>query len=78
MSIIAEHLTQVKASAVSIITAKTQELEREGRTIIKLSAGEPDFGTPEHIKMAGVRAISDGKTQYPPVRSEERRVGKEC
>lgn len=67
MSIIAEHLTQVKASAVSIITAKTQELEREGRTIIKLSAGEPDFGTPEHIKMAGVRAISDGKTQYPPV-----------
>ncbi len=67
MSIIADHLTQVKASAVSIITAKTQELERGGKTIIKLSAGEPDFGTPEHIKMAGVRAISQGKTQYPPV-----------
>lgn len=67
MSIIADHLTRVKASAVSIITAKTQELERKGKTIIKLSAGEPDFGTPEHIKMAGVRAISEGKTQYPPV-----------
>lgn len=67
MSVIAEHLSQVKASAVSIITAKTQQLEREGRTIIKLSAGEPDFGTPDHVKMAGVAAMAEGKTQYPPV-----------
>jgi len=67
MTIIAEHLSQVNASAVSLITAKTQQLEREGKTIIKLSAGEPDFGTPDHVKMAGVKAIADGKTQYPPV-----------
>ena len=67
MTIIASHLSQVKASAVSLITAKTQQLEREGKTIIKLSAGEPDFGTPDHVKMAGVAAIVEGKTQYPPV-----------
>lgn len=67
MSIIATHLTQVKASAISLITAKAQQLEREGRPVIKLSAGEPDFGTPDHIKMAGVKAIAEGKTQYPPV-----------
>ncbi len=67
MTIIAEHLSQVSASAVSLITAKTQQLEREGKTIIKLSAGEPDFGTPDYIKVAGVKAIAEGKTQYPPV-----------
>ena len=67
MTIIADHLSRVKASAVSLITAKTQQLEREGKSIIKLSAGEPDFGTPDHVKMAGVAAIAEGKTQYPPV-----------
>ena len=42
-------------------------MERQGKTIIKLSAGEPDFGTPDHVKMAGIKAITEGKTQYPLV-----------
>lgn len=67
MTIIAQHLNQVKASAISLITERANQLEREGRTIIRLSAGEPDFGTPDHIKIAGVKAIAEGKTQYPPV-----------
>ena len=67
MSVIAQHLSQVKPSAVSVITEKSNQLERDGRQIIRLSAGEPDFGTPEHIKMAGVRALAEGKTQYPAV-----------
>lgn len=67
MTILAQHLNQVKASAISLITERANQLEREGRTIIRLSAGEPDFGTPDHIKMAGVKAIAEGKTQYPPV-----------
>lgn len=67
MSIIANHLSEVKASAVSLITARASQLERGGRKIIKLSAGEPDFGTPDHVKMAGIKAIIDGKTQYPLV-----------
>ena len=67
MSITATHLSQVKPSAVSVITEKSNRLEREGREIIRLSAGEPDFGTPDHIKMAGIKAMSDGKTGYPAV-----------
>ena len=67
MTIIAQHLNQVKASAISLITERANQLEREGKTIIRLSAGEPDFGTPDHIKIAGVKAIAEGKTQYPPV-----------
>ena len=67
MTIIAQHLNQVKASAISLITERANQLEREGRNIIRLSAGEPDFGTPDHIKIAGVKAIAEGKTQYPPV-----------
>ncbi len=47
------------------MTAKASQLEREGHEIIRLSAGEPDCGTPDHIKQAGIKAIQDGKTQYP-------------
>ncbi len=65
MSIIADHLSHVKPSAISLVTAKASQLEREGRKIIRLSAGEPDCGTPDHIKQAGIRAIQEGKTQYP-------------
>ncbi|WP_022665382.1 pyridoxal phosphate-dependent aminotransferase [Desulfospira joergensenii] len=67
MSITASHLSQVKPSAVSVITEKSNQLEREGQTIIRLSAGEPDFGTPDHIKMAGIKALAEGKTGYPAV-----------
>jgi aspartate aminotransferase len=66
MSLIAEHVTRVKASEVSVVTAKALELERQGKSIIRLSAGEPDFPTPDHIKMACVKALCDNKTKYPP------------
>ena len=52
MTIIAEHLNRVKASEVSIISARALELERQGKSVVRLSAGEPDFPTPDHIKMA--------------------------
>ncbi len=67
MAITADHLNNVKTSAVTLITAKARQLEREGRNIIRLSAGEPDCGTPEHVKLAGISAICEGKTQYPLV-----------
>jgi aspartate aminotransferase len=67
MSIIAEHVNKVKASEVSVVSAKALELEREGRDIIRLSAGEPDFPTPDHIKMACIKALCENKTKYPPV-----------
>ncbi len=67
MSFIAEHVKRVKASEVSLVTAKALELERQGKSIIRLSAGEPDFPTPDHIKMACIKALCDNKTKYPPV-----------
>jgi aspartate aminotransferase len=46
------------------MTAKAAELRGAGKDVIGLSAGEPDFDTPEHIRAAGIRAIEDGKTRY--------------
>lgn len=67
MSIIASHLATIKPSAVSVMSAKALELERRGKDIIRLSAGEPDFPTPDHIKMACIQALCENKTKYPPV-----------
>jgi aspartate aminotransferase len=67
MSILAEHVLKVKASEVSVVSAKALELERQGKDIIRLSAGEPDFPTPDPIKIACIKALCDNKTKYPPV-----------
>jgi aspartate/methionine/tyrosine aminotransferase len=49
------------------VSGLAKELQREGRPVIALSAGEPDFPTPEQIVDAGVRALSDGHTKYTQV-----------
>ena len=67
MPIIASHLVTIKPSAVSVMSAKALELERQGKDIIRLSAGEPDFPTPDHIKMACIKALCENRTNYPPV-----------
>ncbi|HID01038.1 MAG TPA: aspartate transaminase, partial [Piscirickettsiaceae bacterium] len=46
----------IKPSPTLVITAKAAQLRRQGRDIISLGAGEPDFDTPEHIKAAAIRA----------------------
>ena len=46
---------------------KARELKADGRDVIGLSAGEPDFDTPDNIKEAAIKAIRDGKTKYTPV-----------
>jgi aspartate aminotransferase len=48
------------------MTARAAALARAGRSVVSLSAGEPDFATPEYIREAGIRAIRDGHTHYPP------------
>jgi aspartate aminotransferase len=60
----AHRLQRIRPSATVGITAKALNLRDEGRDIIALSAGEPDFDTPEHIKAAGVAAIESGNTKY--------------
>jgi aspartate aminotransferase len=67
MSVVAERLSRIKASPSSMISSKAMELARAGHDIIALSAGEPDFDTPDHVKAAAKRAIDAGKTKYPPV-----------
>ena len=61
-------IEQVQPSATMAISAKAAAMKREGIDVIPLSAGEPDFDTPEHIKAAGIRAIEEGFTKYtsPP------------
>lgn len=46
---------------------KAQELKAQGKDIISLSVGEPDFDTPEHIRQAGIEAIQQGQTRYTAV-----------
>ncbi len=48
------------------VLARARELESQGRHIIHLEIGEPDFDTPAHIVEAGVRALKDGYTHYGP------------
>ena len=57
-------LSRVKPSATLAATDKARELARQGRNIISLSVGEPDFDTPQNIKDAAIRAIQAGKTKY--------------
>ncbi|MBV9288720.1 MAG: pyridoxal phosphate-dependent aminotransferase [Hyphomicrobiales bacterium] len=60
-------LKRVKASPTVAISAQARELKRQGVDVIALSAGEPDFDTPDNIKAAAVAAIKRGETKYPPV-----------
>ena len=67
MTVVARHMSRIKASPAAVISAHAMELARAGRDVIALSAGEPDFDTPDHVKAAAVRAIGEGKTKYPPL-----------
>lgn len=66
MSIVASSLGRIKASPTRAISARATQLEREGRDIIALAAGEPDFATPLHIREAAIAAMNQGKTFYAP------------
>lgn len=67
MAFLAHALSRVKPSATIAATQKARDLRAQGREIISLSVGEPDFDTPENIKQAAIRAIEKGETKYPPV-----------
>jgi aspartate aminotransferase len=60
-------LARVKPSATLAVTARARELKREGRDVIGLGAGEPDFDTPENVKQAAIAAIQRGETKYTDV-----------
>lgn len=64
---LSERVLSIKESPTLAITAKAGKYKAEGRPIIGLAAGEPDFDTPQHIKDAAKAAIDAGFTKYTPV-----------
>jgi aspartate aminotransferase len=64
---LSNRVQKVKPSATITISAKAMELRANGIDVISLSAGEPDFDTPEHIKKAAIEAINKGQTKYTQV-----------
>lgn len=67
MDFLAGRLKRVQPSPTLAMNARAAELKSQGRNIISLSAGEPDFDTPDHIKEAAVQAMNDGMTKYTAV-----------
>jgi aspartate aminotransferase len=67
MAFLSDTLSRVKPSPTIAVTTKAAELKAEGRDIIGLGAGEPDFDTPQNIKDAAKAAIDAGKTKYTAV-----------
>ncbi len=67
MPLIADRLNRISPSQTIAISTKARALKAEGRDIISLSAGEPDFDTPAHIKQAAIAAINAGDTKYTDV-----------
>ena len=67
MDFISQSLKKIKPSPTMVISAKARELRAAGEKIISLSAGEPDFDTPEHVKDAAIKAINMGYTKYTNV-----------
>ncbi|MEF3047221.1 pyridoxal phosphate-dependent aminotransferase [Pseudotabrizicola sp. L79] len=67
MPFLSDTLARVKPSPTIAVTTKAAQLKAEGKDVIGLGAGEPDFDTPQNIKDAAVRAIASGKTKYTAV-----------
>ncbi len=65
--VLSHRVQAIKESPTLAITAKAAKYKAEGRPIIGLAAGEPDFDTPQHIKDAAKAAIDAGYTKYTPV-----------
>ena len=61
MSMLSNNLARVKPSPTITISSLATHMKSKGRDIISLSAGEPDFDTPDHIKNAAIEAIKSDK-----------------
>ncbi|MDB5975729.1 MAG: pyridoxal phosphate-dependent aminotransferase [Nevskia sp.] len=64
---LAERVRRIKPSPTLAVTAKAAELKAQGKDVLSLGAGEPDFDTPAHVKAAAEKAIRDGFTKYTAV-----------
>jgi len=64
---VSERMSRVMPSATSAVLGLAARLREEGKDVISLGAGEPDFDTPEHVKEAAIKAIRDGQTKYTAI-----------
>ncbi len=64
---LSNRVDQIKPSATITVSMKAMELKAQGKDIVSLGFGEPDFDTPEHIRAAAIAAIHSGQTRYTPV-----------
>jgi aspartate aminotransferase len=67
MKLIAGRLDRISPSQTIAVRQKVAALKREGRDVLGVSSGEPDFDTPQHVKQAAIRAIEAGETKYTDV-----------
>ncbi|HZV78040.1 MAG TPA: pyridoxal phosphate-dependent aminotransferase [Candidatus Binatus sp.] len=63
---LAESMRRLGTESAFVVLARARALEAEGRSIIHLEIGEPDFDTPEHVKGAGIKSIRSNRTHYTP------------
>lgn len=64
---LSERVSRIKPSPTLAVTIRAQQMVSEGKDIVGLGAGEPDFDTPDHVKQAAIKAIQEGKTKYTAV-----------
>ncbi len=64
---LSDRVSRIKPSPTLAVTIRAKELKAQGKDVIGLGAGEPDFDTPDHIKEAAIRAIQNGFTKYTAV-----------
>src|SRR5210317_1462903 len=67
MTHLSNRITGMEESATLAMAAKARELKAQGKDIISLSLGEPDFNTPDYIKEAAIQAVNDNYNSYSPV-----------
>lgn len=67
MTSLSQSIQRIQPSATMAMSGRVTELKAQGIDVIGLSAGEPDFDTPDFVKEAAIKAIRDGETNYTPV-----------
>ncbi|HYP12729.1 MAG TPA: pyridoxal phosphate-dependent aminotransferase [Bryobacteraceae bacterium] len=65
-----ERIALLKPTAVNSVLSEVRELQRQGRKLVSLMRGEPDFPTPQHILDSAAASLQAGRTQYPDNRGE--------
>ena len=68
--VLANRIASLRPTAVNAILAETRAAQAQGKSLISLMRGEPDFPTPVHIVEASIRALRNGRTSYPDIRGE--------